>query len=65
MVLSRHCDSCNNPITTKYYDLMITPKIAALDPEQDAKNAYGDYCIECINNGEAIKQLLLEFKIEP
>jgi hypothetical protein len=63
MTLSRHCDACKNSIINEYYDLAITIKEALKEPSQDGANYYGDYCLECIGNGKAIKHLLNEIKI--
>ena len=62
MTLARKCESCGALIRADtYYDVMVTPKVCADEPSQDAENSYGDFCEECLKNGKAITVLLKAF----
>ena len=63
MTLARKCEACGLPITgDTYYDVMVTPKLCADVPEQDAENSYGDFCEECLKSGKALTLLLKAFE---
>lgn len=63
MTLARKCEDCSALIRSdRYYDIMVTPKVCADTPDQDAESSYGDFCEECMKNGNALAFLLTAFE---
>ncbi len=58
-MLARLCDGCKKIITEKtFVQLTKTELETDKDNHQEAKYILGDYCDTCLNNGNALKDLL-------
>lgn len=61
MSLTRKCGACGQMITTaRYYE--ITIRLLKTDGPEEQKSfaqCFDDYCMSCIENGSAIKDLFL------
>lgn len=62
-MIARKCDSCKNVITKEEVIHLSKQKYKVnLDDHQKTEIICGDYCEECLENGNAIKDLLDEIK---
>lgn len=66
-MMARKCDACGNPLPNGSYVEIGIRRLSTLEnnSQDDKGSVYGDYCAECIENGNAIRDALASMIEEP